>query len=98
MSSLNSIYITEETLKVLLEVTQKKGAKGVGITLAISDETNKYGQNLSGYVSQTKEEREAKKNRFYIGSGKTFWTDGKITIAEKRDMPQINSNDDDLPF
>ena len=104
MSSLASIYIKKETLKTLLEVTEKKGDKGVELTLSISDEVNDYGQNISAYVSQTKEQREAGKPKYYIGNGKVFWTDGKIEKAEKKQQSQQQNNApqdddmDDLPF
>ncbi len=104
MSSLASIYIKKETLKTLIEVTEKKGDKGVELTLSISDEVNQYDQNVSGYVAQTKEQREAGKPKYYIGNGKVFWTDGKITKAENKEQSQQHNNapkdddQDDLPF
>ena len=103
MSSLNSLYIKTETLKTLFQTLDKKGEKGIEITLSINDEVNDYDQNISAYVSQSKEEREAKKQRFYVGNGKTFWTDGKITIAKKKEVHNAEpvtsqEEEDDLPF
>ena len=103
MSSLNSIYIKTETLKTLFQTLDKKGEKGIEITLSINDEVNDYDQNISAYVSQSKEEREAKKQRFYVGNGKTFWTDGKITVAKKKEVHNAEpitsqEEEDDLPF
>jgi hypothetical protein len=103
MSSLNNIYIKVETLETLLNVVKKKGDKGVSIDISLSDETNQYGQNLTAYVTQTKEQRDEKKPRFYIGNGKCYWTDGKITVAKKNEVHQAvpvnNTNEsDDLPF
>lgn len=83
MSSLSSLYIKTETLKTILQVLEKKGDKGIELTLSLGDETNQYGQNLSSWVSQLKEDRDADKPRFYVGNGKCFWTDGKITKAVK---------------
>ena len=87
----------------MYETLEKKGEKGVSLTISINDETNQYGQNLSGWVSQTKEDREAKKPRFFVGNGKCFWTDGKITKAEQQqsnvvDAEVVEEEDDDLPF
>ena len=101
MSSLSSIYIKKENLKTLLEVVEKKGEKGVELTLSTNDETNDYGQNISAYVAQTKEQRESGKSKFYVGNGKVFWTDGKITVAEKKQQSspaQSDDEDDSLPF
>ena len=69
-------------------------------TLSINDDTNEYGQNLKMYEEQTKEQREAKATKNYIGNGKIFWTDGKINIAEKveRESVSSSSSEDDLPF
>lgn len=104
MSSLSEIYIKKETLETLLKTVNTKGEKGVSLTISIGDETNQYGQNLSGFVSQTKEQREAKKDKFYVGNGKVFWTDGKITKAEAKQQDQGQSTqqptaeDEVLPF
>ena len=55
---------------------------------------------------QTKEEREAKTNKFYVGNGRTVWTDGKIQAFEyKKDSGQERkaesdkqADETDLPF
>lgn len=83
MASLTELYFKTETLETVVDTLKKKGEKGIKITISISDDSDKYGQNASSYVSQTKEDREAKKPRYYVGNGKTFWTDGKITAAKK---------------
>jgi hypothetical protein len=54
------------------------------LTINISDTTNQYGQNISVYEEQTKEERDAKAPKNYVGNGKVVWTDGKINVAEKK--------------
>jgi hypothetical protein len=83
MASLAEIYIKKQTLEMLLKGVNAKNQKGIGITVAINDEGDTYGNNVSTYVAQTKEERDDKKKRYYTGNGKVFWTDGKITKAEK---------------
>lgn len=100
MAHLSEIYITKEKLQTLLNVLEKKGENGIGITLSVNDESNEYGQNIGAYVTQTKEQREAKKDRFYVGNGKVFWTDGKITLADKKakEQPHEEEPTDDLPF
>ena len=105
MSSLNSLYFKKEALEVLLKTVNAKGEKGVEITVSINDDTNDYGQNISAYVAQSKEQREAKKQRYFVANGKTFWTDGNITVAERREVGNsvaVQTQDDDnsvsLPF
>ena len=101
MSSLSEIYIKKEVLETMLKTVIAKNEKGVSITISINDETNQYGQNLSGFVSQTKEQREAKKDKFYVGNGKVFWTDGKITKPEAKPQGQQSAPQEEegiLPF
>jgi len=48
--------------------------------------------------SQTKEERDAKVQKNYLGNGKVVWTDGNITLAEKEEAKTEATADADLPF
>jgi phage I-like protein len=103
MKSLNSLYIKKEILQKLLHVLEKKQEKGVEITISISDEKDKYNQNISAYVSQTKEQRESKKERFYVGNGKTFWTDETKPEVKQPDPKVIPAGDEfedvsNIPF
>lgn len=106
MAALLDIYIKAETLKTLADTIAKKGEKGLSITVSVNDETNEWGQNVTSFVSQTKEQREAKKDRFYVGNGKVFWTDGIAKIAVKKEAAPTSDQaatgteapDDDLPF
>ena len=86
MSSLSEIYLKKQTLETLLNtLNAKRGndAKGVKITISLSDSANDYGNNVSAYVAQTKEQREAKKPLFYVGNGRTFWTKGETPIPPR---------------
>jgi hypothetical protein len=53
-----------------------KGKKGnyYNFTIKIHDELNQYDQDTSIYDSQSKEERDAKAEKNYLGNGKTTWT------------------------
>ena len=74
-----------------------KGGKYVNLTLSINDEEDQYGNNVSLWQSQTKEEREAKENRLFLGNGKSLWSDSdkgsKASKSSKKE--EIH---DDLPF
>lgn len=102
MANLSDIYIKKEVVELLHKAFQQSDQKGISITVSTNDESNEYGQNVTAFVSQTKEEREAGKKKFYIGNGKVFWTDGKITKGEKKEEVEtatvINDIGDDLPF
>ncbi|CAB5217686.1 hypothetical protein UFOVP206_8 [uncultured Caudovirales phage] len=81
-----------------LSIKGKDGYKNY--TISISDETNQYGQNVTMYEQQSKEERENKVPKKYIGNGSVVWNDGKITNAEKKEVnntPKVEEKDD-LPF
>lgn len=102
MATLLDIYLKKETLETLVGVLEKKGEKGVSITVSINDESNNYGQNTNSWVTQTKEQRESKKDRFFTGSGRVFWTDGTIKVATKPEAqaasPASTSDNGGLPF
>jgi len=54
-----------------------------------------YGNTHTVYVNQSKEEREAKKDKQYVGSGKEFVFDNKKTS----NVVQLPDEDEsDLPF
>lgn len=75
------------------------GAKYLNVTIAVNDERNEYDQDTSIYIQQSKEEREAKQNRTYIGNGKIVWSSS--TVAEKTTEPDLgvdDSFDDGLGF
>ena len=106
MSTLAEIFIKKETLQTILSTLDKKAvddAKGIKVQISISDTSNDYGQNVSAIISQSKEQREAKVKPFYIGNGKVFWTDGKISTAEKKQeqtpaQQPAAGEGDNLPF
>jgi hypothetical protein len=60
-----------------------KTGQFLNITITINDEVDKFGNNASIFESQTKEEREAKTPKNYLGNGKVIWTSDK----KKDDLP-----------
>lgn len=80
-------------------VAGKDGAVYINLTMAVNEET-RYGNNTSIYVNQTQEEREAKKQKQYVGNGKVVWTDNKITLAEREQVQETSKEVevDGLPF
>ena len=56
-------------------------------------------------MNQTKEQREAKEAKNYVGNGRVVWTEGSVTIAEKVEQGVTASEQStagretpDLPF
>lgn len=101
MAAIASISIRVDKLPKEKFVQGKNGAVYYNATVVLNDETNQYGQNVSVTDSQTKEEREAKVAKNYIGNGKVVWTDGSCVRAEQQEQQasapaQAESND--LPF
>jgi hypothetical protein len=62
-------------------ITGKTG-QFLNVTITINDEVDKFGNNASIFESQSKEEREAKTPKNYLGNGKVIWTSEK-----KNDLP-----------
>ena len=106
MASLSEIYVKKSTLETILRALNAKQGKegeGVKLTISLSDQTNNYGQNVSVYVAQTKEQRDAKKPLFYVGNGKTFWSKGETPVPQREQPTQATQtvkagNDDSFPF
>ena len=69
------------------KLVQGKKGKYLNVSIMVEDDT-KYGNNVGIIVGQTKEEREAKEPRTYLGNAKVIWTDGNITVAEKEEQVQ----------
>ena len=81
-------------------VKGRDGAVYYNFTIGIQDET-RYGNNVAFMDSQTKEEREAKVAKNYLGNGKVVWmSEQGVTVAERDDQPQTVSEpaSDGLPF
>ena len=107
MSALLNLSIDVSSLPKEKFVKGKNGKVYYNFTVSLNDDTNQFGQNVSAFDSQTKEEREAKKKKDFIGNGKIVWTDGSIVVAERQDQepPKVASapvveakGGDDFPF
>ena len=66
----------------------KNGKKYINIVVDKRKDVGNYGETHTVYLSQSKEEREAKENRVYVGSGKEY-------TFEKRETEESS---DGLPF
>ena len=81
----------------------KKG-KYLPITITLNDEVDQFGNQGPVVVEQTKEERDAKAPKTYLGNVKVVWSNGtNVDPAPRTDMPAataapVQAQDDDLPF
>jgi len=89
----------------LTKVDKSKLVKGkyLNLSVTINEKTDSYGNNVSLTLSQSKEERESKAPKTYLGNGKVVWTDGVVKAAEKQEKEPLTATQkmlgkDDLPF
>ena len=69
-------------------ITGKKG-KYLPITITLNDEVDQFGNNGPVVVAQSKEEREAKAAKVYLGNVQVVWTNGdNVAAAPRQDQPQ----------
>lgn len=85
------------------KIVEGKKGKYINVTIAINDDPDKFGQHCSITVQQTKEEREAKEKKLYLGNGKVVWSNGAFPdrLELNKLQPAVTSGDnapDDLPF
>lgn len=100
MATIATISIDLNKLDKSKIIEGKNGAKYYNFNIALNDQTDQYGNNVQVSEPQTKEQRDAKEKKTFYGNGKVFWTDGKSTIAEKKNNPSSAAPVDmnDLPF
>jgi len=88
------------------KIFEKDGKKWLNISISVNDETM-YGNNVGISISQSKEERDAKTQKTFIGNGKVVWNSGVIVNAVKEEQhpqalapdPMTKEEEDDLlPF
>jgi hypothetical protein len=72
------------------------GKKYINLVVAERKEVSQYGETHTVFVSQDKEEREAKKDKSYVGGGKEF-KPTPVTAEAIEIMPAATELDD-LPF
>ena len=79
--------------------TAKNGKMYLSVVVTERKEVDQFGNDLVVYVSQSKDERDNKSPKNYIGSGKTYGE--KPTTAQAQESPQPQPQDEeteDLPF
>lgn len=77
-----------------IDKSKLKDGKYLNVQISVNDTTDSYGNNVSITVNQTKEEREAKEKKTYLGNAKVVWTDNVIKLAEKVDASSAKVEND----
>ena len=97
----------------LTKIDKEKLVNGkyLNIQISINDTSDQYGNNVGITIGQSKEEREAKAEKVYLGNVKVVWTNGtNVDVAPREGGAQeapkawpkaatsIVTANDDLPF
>jgi hypothetical protein len=88
------------------KIIEGKKGKYLPISIVINDEVDQFGNQGPITIAQSKEEREAKSAKTYLGNVKVVWTNGNNVEAAPRDgqqapapaMQSAPAPSDDLPF
>jgi hypothetical protein len=85
------------------KIFEGKKGKYLPITITLNDEPDQFGNQGPVVVEQTKEERDAKAAKTYLGNVKVVWTNGQNVDTAPRDDNQsapapAQAPAEDLPF
>jgi len=79
------------------------GAKYLELSVTVNDAPDKYGNDVSVAHNQSKEEREAKADRIFLGNGKVVWKGESKAPQGRQERPQdtysaSSDESNQLPF
>jgi hypothetical protein len=77
---------------ITLSIKQENGSYK-NYTISIYDQVDPYGNNVAMYEEQSKEERESKAKKKYLGNGKVVWTNGQVEVAPKKDKANTSQQE-----
>jgi hypothetical protein len=90
------------------KIIEGKKGKYLPITITVNDEPDQFGNQGPVCVEQSKEERESKAPKTYLGNVKVVWTNGTFPerlpfeggkpATSKPQQPETVKADPDLPF
>lgn len=88
------------------KIIEGKKGKYIPITITLNNDPDQFGNQGPMIVEQSKEERESKAPKVYLGNVKVVWTDGtNVAAAPRTDgggsqqySAPSPAPDDDLPF
>lgn len=94
MSKLLSVSLDVTKINKAELVSGEKGTY-LNLTVSLNDTPDKFGNTVSAWQSQSKEEREAKVDRNFLGNGKVVYDSEQKAVAS---APQPVAQEMDLPF
>ena len=103
MAKLISVSIDVTKLDKNKFIRGKKGTYA-DLTISLNDQEDQYGNTVSIWQAQTKEERDAKERRNFLGNGKVIWeNDGQPRRQSAHERAKANGYQPDpeqnsLPF
>lgn len=87
------------------KIIEGKKGKYLPISVTVNDELNDFGNQGHVTVGQSKEERDSKQDKTFLGDVRVGWTNGatqKLDSSEKgqatKESPAAEVAGDDLPF
>ena len=85
------------------KIIEGKKGKYLPITITLNNDLDQFGNQGPVVVEQTKEERDAKAEKTYLGNVKVVWTDGNNVDTAPRDNNSAPASapaavEEDLPF
>lgn len=95
MSKLMSLSIDLSKIDKSKITEGKNGSKYYNLTIELKDEKDQYGNDLSAWTTQSKEERELKSNRTYLGNGRIVYNgsysneSNQVTEVKKEEVNEI---------
>lgn len=100
MSKLMSLSIDLSKIDKSKITEGKNGAKYYSLTIELKDEKDQYGNDLTAWTTQTKEDRESKVNRTYLGNGKIIYSSNteKTNYVTENKTTLLTEEVNELPF
>ena len=85
------------------KIIDGKNGKYLPLSITVNDELDQFGNQGPITVAQSKEERENKEQRTFLGNISVAWTNNKIEKLDKNQQaqtsaPQAQPANSDLPF
>ena len=79
------------------QINKKDGTLGqfLDVSVVLNDTKDKFGNDASMSIGQTKEEKDQKVNRVFLGNGKIVWDSTPIANLE---VPDSSNSSNSLPF